>query len=310
MPKVPAAYREVVAAQRARMNRLIDRRGVAAVKEVYDVAVDELGRRLSRVARPGTMTAGQARALMSQARAAGADISRRLAGALGDASLEAQREALEALASDIAKLEREFTGATVDLPIEEAARFRGLIDKRRTSLMRAHKTSMARYGAHVVKKVEDQISRSLLAGETGREAVARVAKAADVEWWAAERVVRTEIAWAQNAAHADGIGESAQELSGLMMRWSEHVDDATYEPFDDRVGVDSVAMHGQLAKPGGVFTMPPTTARGREVPDALVGESWGHPPNRPNDRAVLSPWRPGWGVPGWVWRAGRRVTMR
>jgi hypothetical protein len=30
----------------------------------------------------------------------------------------------------------------------------------------------------------------------------------------------------------------------------------------------------------------------------MLGETWTNPPNRPNDRAVLQPWRPGW---GWGW---------
>ena len=40
---------------------------------------------------------------------------------------------------------------------------------------------------------------------------------------------------------------------------------------------------------------------------SLVGLAWPFPPNRPNDRSVLSPWMADWGVPGWRYDSGNRV---
>jgi hypothetical protein len=123
------------------------------------------------------------------------------------------------------------------------------------------------------------------------------------------------MAYAFNSTHADGIEESAKEIPELMQRWEENCNDSG-APLDDRVGVDSIAMHGQVAPAGGVFTMPatapfatigdyPTTA----VHKSLVGLSWQFPPNRPNDRACLMPWMADWGVPGWRYAGGRRVPL-
>ena len=100
----------------------------------------------------------------------------------------------------------------------------------------------------------------------------------------------------------------------MMQRWSEHCDDSTGMPLDNRVGVDSIAMHGQVAAPGEVFVMPSNApapdAKGRtEVPEQLVGLSWYFPPNRPNDRAIVQPWHPAWGVPGWRWDGSQRVPV-
>jgi hypothetical protein len=97
------------------------------------------------------------------------------------------------------------------------------------------------------------------------------------------------------------------------MRWEEHCL-PTGEPLDDRVAVDSLALHGQLADAAGFFTMPATAPvadkKGQTmVPAALVGLQWEFPPNRPNDRAVLSPWMSGWGVPAWEWVGGRRSWL-
>jgi hypothetical protein len=310
MPAIPAAYRAMLEQHYRRLQRLATRGDVVSLKRLYDDANDALMRRIARTAGRETFTAAQARALAGQVKSGLIGLTRRLEGALGEASLAAQTESIRALARGVAALEKKFTGASIALPVEEAARFRGVIDKSRTSLLRAHKTSMARYGARLVTKMERQISLSLMTGQTGHELAAGLRDVADLEWYQGERIARTEIAWAYNAGHADGIADAARELPDLWMRWSEHVDDVGYEPLDDRVAVDSEAMHGQVAAPGSEFVMPPTNRKGEDVPADLVGKRWPHPPNRPNDRAVLAPWRPHWGVPGWVWRRGRRVDVR
>jgi len=314
---VPAAVLEAMSEHRARLERLAERRTLIPLKRLYDEAGAELERKLAAAARGragDTMTAYQQRMLLAQVKEGKVRLARSMAGTLGDASQDAQVDALRGLTRDVARLERQFRGATVTLPIEQAARFRGVVDRRRTSLLRMHATSMARYGAQTIGRMERELSLSLATGETTGSAIDRVMRVDDMEWYRAERIGRTETAWAFGATTADGIAESAEALPGLMMRWSEYVDDATGRPLDDRVAVDSLAMHGQVTAAGDVFTMPSSSpvadAKGRtQVPPALVGLTWSHPPNRPNDRAVLQPFRKEWGIPGWVWRGGRRVSV-
>lgn len=313
MPRLPAEYRKVLAESRARLDRLIDRRGAGSVKKVYEDAHADLARKLSRTL-SGSMTELQRRSMLAQIKSGEARIAKQMSGAMAEVSRDTQEDSLRSLVRDVRRLEKKFTGAEISIPIEEASRFRGVIDQRRSSLLRSHDSSMLRYGAGLVIKMESELAMSLMTGENTSEAIDRIVNVADNEWWQGERIVRTEVAWAYNATHADGVQAARSDLPDIMMRWSEHVDDATYEPLDARVAVDSIAMHGQLALPNGKFTMPPSApvadSKGHSiVPVALVGKSWAFPPNRPNDRAVLAPWRPGWGVPGWVWRSGRRVPQ-
>lgn len=315
MPRVPREYKLVEEESRRRLDALLDGASVARLKRLYDAAQDELVAKLRKLASGDSMTGLQLRSLLAQVRRGQAQIAKVMVGALGEESLKAQRAGLSALLSDIAKLERQFTGAQVALPVAEAARFAGVVDTLRTSLMRAHAASMARYGSHLVEQMEGALGQALLTGETGHQATDRVARVAQVEWWRAARIVRTELSWASAATAVAGARESAKEMPDLRLRWSEHVDDESYAPLDDRVAVDSIALHGQVARPGEPFVMPPSApapdARGEtEVPAALVGQTWTHPPDRPNDRAVLAPWRPHWGVPGWTWRDGQRVPAR
>lgn len=304
MRKPTPEYHRTLEVHRQKLAKLAEDRGVTRLKRLYDRAQDELEAKLRRIA-PGArmeFTAHQHRIMLAQVHQGQAVIAQKMAGEAGDISHEAQVESLRGLGSHITRMEKEFTGADVALPIDEAARFAGVIDKRRTSLLVQHERSMANYGGHVIKKVEDELSVSLVTGETSTAAIDRVRKTADVEWYQAERIVRTETAWAFNATHADGIAEVAAEIEDLYMRWVEHVTDAG-TPLDDRVGADSIAMHGQIVRPGGLFVMP----HDADVSPSMWGEKWSFPPNRPNDRAVLAPWRPHWGGVAWEYKLGKRV---
>jgi hypothetical protein len=118
-----------------------------------------------------------------------------------------------------------------------------------------------------------------------------------------DRISETESIRAYNVARERGLYVVNKHRPGLYKRWTERVDDSG-RPLDNRVGLDSIALHGQLALPGEAFVMP-ADAR---VESRFMGKSWAYPPNRPYDRAVVSPWREGWGIPGWMLRDGRRVS--
>lgn len=321
MPKTPREFRLVTAEHLRRLRRVTERQGVADLKRLYEAAVATLEKRLAAVgAKSSTFTAHQHRIFLVQLRQGLAEIIQVLSGGMASVSREVQADTLRGLIKDIAKLEKGFTGAEVVLPIEEAARFQGVVTGVRESLLRAHETSVARYGGRLIRQMEDQLSLSLMTGEDLGTAVDRIMKTAGNEWWRAERVVRTELMWASHATQQQGIQEAARELPDLMMRWTEHVSDTSPHGLDDRVDVDSIALHGQIAPPNGVFYFPDTLPSGvvltpeqrKEWPRVsrrFAGQSWTQPPNRPNDRSVLSPWRPHWGVPAWRWVGGRRAQV-
>lgn len=297
-------FKEASAEHIRRLDRLIDRGGAARLKKMYEQSLAELERKLAKALRGGAakFTVQQHRTMIAQVRQGIMATAKDLGGGLSKATIETQKEALTGLIKDVRKLEKSLSGTTVVLPIEEASRFAGVIDKRRTSLMKLNKTSMARYGAGTVKAMEKQMSLSLSQGESGHAAIDRMMKTADIEWWRAERIVRTEQAWAYNATQMDGLTASAEDLPDMMLRWTELVDDGTLSPLDNRVGKDSIALHGQLVKPGDFFFMPAGPW------PSLNGKSWQHPPNRPNDRAVLQPWRPAWGAYGYYLKGGTKVV--
>ena len=312
MPSLVAGvstFKSVLADHFRQLDRFATRRGAAKLKGVYDQAQADVIRRLEALGRgSSTFTAHHLRMMSVQIRQGQMRMAAKLADELGDLTKEVQIESLNTLIKSVVKLEKRFTGAAPELPVEEVARFKGVIDKKKTSLMRMHQTSMSHYGARMVGKMENELAVSLAAGETLDGAVSRVHGVARNEFWQAERIARTESAWAYNATHADGIVAIAKHMPDLWQRWTELVSDDG-QPLDDRVGLDSCAMHGQVCKAGKQFVMPPTTQDGRLVSRSLVGQRWEFPPDRPNDRAVLVPWKPNWGVPGWQWKNGQRIPV-
>lgn len=303
-------YEKVLAQHRKRLTTFTEGRGVQRLKRLYDDAQATLERKIAVTARGGgnTFTAHTQRMVQGQLRQGQAVIASKLAGELGDITEDVQIESLRGFAKDIKQLERHYTGAEISLPIDEAARFAGVIDKRRSSLLKMHEESMANYGGRLVMKMEDRLAQSVLIQEPVHEAVAAITEIADVEWWQGERIVRTESAWASNATVADGVADTADEVDGMWLRWEEHVSDDG-EPLDDRVAPDSLGLHGQVVKSGGLFFLPEDTLDGEDIESDLVGQGWAFPPDRPNDRAVVSAWMQHWGGLAWKYEDGERIFL-
>jgi hypothetical protein len=314
----PKFFSDVARAHLDALDRVAARGSPARLRRLYLEVLNELEREsrgLLRGARGATFTAHHRRMILAQLRGGVRHLSQQLARQLTSVAREARAEGWATTLQTIGKLEEHYAGTTPALPIQEAARFVGVHRTgQRESLLRdasMHgllpgrvQTSMARYGGRLITRFEDTLAKSLLRGETVGEAIDRVQEVGELEWWGAERIVRTECAAAFNGAQVEAITEAAHELDGLSNRWTEHVDDLTGAPLDNRVAADSMAMHGQVAAPGGTFVMP----RDERVDSVRWGLRYSFPPNRPNDRATVMPWRPHWGIPAWRWD-GERVPV-
>lgn len=279
------------------------------LRALYLEVQHDLERKLSKLSRggkSGSFTAFQYRSFLAQIKRAQIEMAVMMSGEMSKASRKAQRRALNRLIGSIRQMEGKYGGGgVVSIPIEEASRMAGIIDEDRSSLMKMHRQSFARYGADMVERMQLAMSKGLMMGDSAHAIIDRIAETADIQWYQAERIVRTEQAYAYNAAQKTAMVELTDDMPDLMIRWVEHVDDSG-NPLDDRVADDSIAMHGQVTKPGGLFRMP--NAPG--VSAKMVGRTWSHPPNRPNDRATIQPWRPGWGIPAYRMVGMRRVSLR
>lgn len=294
---------------RAALDRLLDKRGVAVLKRLYDQGQAELVAALFQLVRAERkvepLSIFQLRQLMLKVREHQARLATTLAAQIAPISREAQAEGIRQIDRTITKLEREFTGALITLPVLEVATFNELIDKRDPALQTAHRRSLAHAATLLTKKIEEALTVAVAAKEAPSEAMSRVQDVLEDAWWLHARPIRTGLAAAFNFGHTEAVDMASDGVTDLYKRWTELVDDVTGAPLDNRVGKDSIVLHGQVAKPKNVFTMPPDP----RCHPSWWGQTWTQSPNRPNDRSVTMPWRPQWGIPGWEWNGSSRVPI-
>jgi hypothetical protein len=299
-------FYEVLMSSKRTLEKLIKTKGIESVQVLYDKAYAEQLKKIRAAMKrqTDTFTAHQSSVILAQLHQAQIHFSKKFRVELGKLAIEAKTESFEALNRMITIMEPEFFGAAVEIPAEVAFQQAG------ESLLRLHDSSVAKYGVDTIRQVEGELATSLMTGETPLQAMARVQDVVDTSFYGAERIVRTESNHAWNQGHKEAIAEASDELDDLAMQWNEHCDE-NGQPLDKRVAVDSLAMHGQVADVGEQFFCPSISLVADENGETTVGRSlagkwFACPPNRPNDRSVLAPWRKDWGIPGWRWNGRGR----
>jgi hypothetical protein len=185
-----------------------------------------------------------------------------------------------------------------DSPLAAADIVSKIVANRTEQISLLRQQSMLHVGQDVVGQLLQ--STSHIKARVG-DIILRAGDILDSNAWQLERTARTEASFAWNAAQADAIAGLRSRGYELRQRWTERIDDMTGRPLDAKVAADSKELHGQVCLPGESFIMPPGAAK-------MAGKRWLHPPNRPNDRAVLTPWMADWGIPGWIFR-GRKIPL-
>lgn len=195
-------------------------------------------------------------------------------------------------------LEKRFTGISKPLNLEQAAVMDPLVSGTNSSLLSRHKSSVQRYGQSMVADFERVIRTGFVEGMSNHEVIRRMVSTGAIsgitalslsslepahfpkptgymrkQYWA-ERIVRTETAYAYNRANLDTL-KAAQGSDFPDMQKK------ILATFDKRTAPDSIAVHGQIRDLDKNFR----DGRGRE---------YMHPPARPNDRETVIPWRPEW----------------
>ncbi len=281
---------------RRRFDRLTERRPVSSIRSSYGAAQSDASREIRRRARKlprGKLSARQMRSLGVAVRREQARAVRGLLGEMLDIEEEAHRDSLRGLDRFVARMEGRSDALADRVQMEQR---RGRLRELRASARGALRDQVTQINT----SLQVHLQRATVEGMTRTETVGLLEDAADRQSWRVERLMRTRAATAYNAAQLDGIDALVEEFPDVYGRWVEHVDDSTWQPTDDRVAPDSLALHGQVQPPGELFVMP---AGG-------PGEgSWFHPPNRPNDRAIVMPWRKAWKIPAYTIRSGRKLWL-
>ena len=300
------AVREESARMRKTSDRLLDKQGILPVKEVFDAGVAGVQTQLRRAYRG------------------------RLAG---EVSPQIRREITQFLVAQIRSLSNEISAimlrsihTTIDESLGAVSRFLfrmfgkptpvddPVVAARITRACRGKIAFLRKEAARALSEsLVDGLNSALqIRGRTG-DTIGSFLEAIETEfeasWWLVARTIRTETSRAFNMVQGAVLEEVSREIKGLMARWTELVDDVTELPMDADVGDDSRILHGQVSNPLALKFTCLTRYKEVEAPPSLANKSWPHPPNRPNDRAVLTPWHKDWKIPAYIVQAGQRIPM-
>lgn len=279
--------KQIVNAHRAQLQGLIQLGGIKKIRTTYESVRAEIEAQLADLRRRGqdqTFTAYHLRQVLLQVRDGLKVFQTGLADQLDDIGLKAATLAQRHVVGSIKAFEKRFAGTEPVLRLEEASVFARVYKGIEPTLLHRYHKLKGNYPLPTINRIRQQMAVSMIRGEGVQQAVDRIAAAGglfDREKWRAERIVRTEGQYAYGVSNQRCLGEVAHEVPNLMKRLV-----ATQ---DEREGKDSKALDGQVVPFDKPFVWLKTTKAGVERIEYMA------PPNRPNDREVVVPWRADYG---------------
>lgn len=292
---------ETVRATIEQAHKLLGGSSPGAVLEIMQDAEVQLAAKLKELRSgngKGTWTEASTQATLSQVQSTTAYVKQRLLGLTHEQASEAVRSGFVKTTKLIKGLEKAHSGVARPLPIYQAHRMHEAVSGVSASLLSRHQSSVDRYGANMISEFNRTLRTGLLTGMSNDEMIrALISKAAvqginakslnaaeprsfpkptgfvRTRYWA-ERIVRTERAYAYNRANLETISEFAREDPKARKKIVALMG-------DPRTAPDSIAVHGQIREVNQNFT------------DG-AGRVYLLPPARPNDRESIIPWHADW----------------
>jgi len=269
------------------LQRHVRKNGVKGLESLYKEAKADLYDRLLQAGGSSatTPTALQLRAMIAQVDAVTESLGKNLNSHLKDISKSASEMGARHGIDEFKKLEKHFTGNVPVLQIETAAQLKGLVKDTTSSLLRRYSLASSVWSNQAIQDIEQAMSVGSMAGKPTNDIIQEVMGKTGIleqERWRAERIVRTETAFAHGRSKYDAMKRTSEEL-GEKKLYKRLI-----ETLDNRTGDDSFVLHGQTVPIDEPFRWKHKRA------GSWVVTEYQHPPNRPNDRAVVIPWDPSW----------------
>lgn len=275
--------RQLIEAHVAQLNRHIERNGVRGVDALYRQARDEIASRLSRAAKSTSPSdAATLRAMIDQVDRVLIELGAEMERELKSQGRRAQEIAAKQSIDEYRKLEGYYKGTTPIVDLDVPAVLSGLVDSVEPSMLRRYRMQTQTWTIGAIQQTEKFLAQQAMIGRPLFETVSMLSDQLETERWKAERIARTELAYAAGVQKQQTMETTKQSLGipQLQKKW--------IETFDDRTGDDSFLMHGQT-----VAVDQPFTYKHRKKGSWVVTKIMGSP-NRPNDRSTVIPWDPEW----------------
>jgi hypothetical protein len=246
-----------------------------AVLSRYKEIRQELRDRLDR-ARAGSFTAQQTRGVLTQVEAAITAITGSLKKEMKSAAYDAALQGVSDQLTEIKKFESHFQGAVVPINLDVAT----VAEDTSNFLLNQYDSSLDSYGQDLITQMTTNLTQAALMEMSYGETVQKLGQFFIGEEWKLHRIVRTELHNVYNIGKLNGMDATQEEAIPDLMK-------TLYHRIDSRTGKDSeYAASKHLIAP----LDEPFRYKWKGKERVFMA-----PPDRPNDRAILIPYRAAWG---------------
>lgn len=223
----------------------------------------------------GSFSAQHARSALLQVEQALAEMNRILTKEMGDSGTSAAELGVKHLIKEIKTWDREFIGAATPISLDAVR----IATDTKNFLFNKYEASISSYSESLRSRIANGIAQSAVEGVTADELIGRLGRTMLGEEWRLQRMVRTELQGVYSLGKLNGMLDLREnEMPDLMK--------TLYHPMDNRTGKDSkwLNSHNPIVPVDEPFD---ESSTGKEV-------IYMYPPNRPNDRAIMIPYRKAW----------------
>jgi hypothetical protein len=267
-----------MAEDHASMIQSLSEREAKRVIRAYENVRRELRDRLDRI-QQGTFTAQKLGTTLVQLDLAIQKMGKGLVGDMKDSVTMASEKGIENLIKELQKWDKNFLGTVKPINIRavEAAA------DTTNFLFNQYDSSIESYNAFLRSKMAQSLTESVVAEDSTTEVIGRLGQIFQGEQWKLEQITRTEL----HGVYAKG------KLAGMKKLWDDgegsipDLKKTLYHPMDKRTGKDSKWLNkNNLIVP---VDEPFKYTWNGQVREYMA------PPDRPNDRSILIPYRDAWG---------------
>lgn len=185
-------------------------------------------------------------------------------------------QGVEDSAREVNAMEKEFNGVNSILPVDT------IIESTEPSnfLFNQFESSILTYGQALRGKFQSTLTQSLLQRKSWTQAVWDMEEVFNADEWILARIVRTELHNIYNVSKSNGFLQIRQDYLPDLKK-------TLYHPMDSRTGDDSKEAAALN------LIVPIDEPFQYKYKDKI--RTFMTPPDRPNDRAILIPYRESWG---------------
>lgn len=264
---------EVIQGHIEKVVNLEDKEAQKLLKNLKSVKQD-LSERLFR-GRDGTFTEQQLRSTLAQVNAIIEALNQKLKTGMADAVDVLGSKGVEDLVTEVNKFQKVFEGSVQPINLDAAT----IAQDTNNFLLNQYESSIDAYSEGLRQQITQGLTEAVLAQSNYSQVVYRLGQFFGGEEWKIQRIARTELHNMYNKAKMQGMGDVRDDYLPDLKKTLIH-------PMDSRTGDDSK----YAAKLDLVVN----------IDEPFVYKYKGQvrrfmtPPDRPNDRSILVPYRKAW----------------